>query len=109
MNTWIRDNWLKVVAILFVLGALAPIPYYAYYQLMNWIVVGAALMTAWQAYRQNSIGIVWVFALVAVVFNPVAPLYLHTDIWRIVDIVAAVLFMLSFFLIRPRVLVRPRI
>jgi len=100
--TWVRDNWLKVVAILFVLGALAPIPFYAYYQLMNWIVVGAALMAAWQAYKQNSLWLVWLFLLVAVIFNPLAPFYFSADMWRIVDIVAAVLFAISFFLIRPR-------
>jgi len=99
---WSRDNWLKVLAIAMALGALAPVPYYAYFQLMNWVVVVAALMTAWQAYRQNTFWIVWLFALVAVVFNPLAPLYLQADVWRIADIIAAALFVLSFFLVRTK-------
>ncbi len=102
MNAWIRDNWLKVIAIGLALGALAPVPYFAYFQLMNWIVVGAALMTVLQAYKQNSLWIVWVFAFVAVIFNPVAPLYFSPDVWRIADITVAALFALSFFLVKPK-------
>lgn len=102
MKTWMQDNWLKVLAIAMALGALAPIPYFAYFQLMNWVVVGAALMTALQAYKQKSIWLVWLFVLVAVVFNPVAPLYLSAEIWRYVDLVAATLFAISFFLVKPK-------
>src|SRR3990167_2032110 len=102
MNTWIYDNWLKVIAIGLALGALAPVPYFAYFQLMNWIVIGAALMTALQAYKQNSAWIAWLFALVAVIFNPVAPLYFSPDVWRIADVTVAVLFIVSFFLVKPK-------
>jgi len=99
---WIQHNWLKVVAILLALGALAPIPYYAYFQLMNWIVIGAALMTTLQAYKQRNSWVAWLFALVAVVFNPVAPFYFPTNLWHVADIVVAVLFLLSFLLVKPK-------
>lgn len=99
---WLSNNWLKVLGILFALGALAPIPFYAYYQLMNWIVVGAALVTAWQAYRAKKDWVVWLFILVAVIFNPLAPLYFSADVWRIADIVAALLLVLSFYLVRSK-------
>lgn len=102
MQQWLQDNWLKVLAILFALGALAPVPYFAYYQLMNWVVVGAALVTAWQAYKLNNLWLTWLFALVAVLFNPLAPLYFSADIWRFADIVVAILFVLSFFLVKPK-------
>ena len=102
MNQWIQDNWLKLLAIALALGALAPIPYYAYFQLMNWVVVGAALMTAWQAYKLGKLFPAWLFVLVAVVFNPLAPFYFSADVWRIADVVVAALFLVSFFLIRPK-------
>ncbi len=102
MSTWIQANWLKLLAIAMALGALAPIPYFVYFQLMNWIVVGAALVTAWQAYKQNSMWIVWVFALVAVVFNPVAPLYLSAVTWQMADVVVVVLFLISLILVKPK-------
>lgn len=100
MGAWLGNNWLKVLAMAMALGALAPIPYFAYFQLMNWVVVGAALMTALHAYKQNSMWIVWIFVLVAVVFNPVAPFYFSADVWRIADIVVAILFAASLLYVR---------
>lgn len=97
---WLRENWLKIVAILFLLGAIGHIQYYAYYQLMNWVVVGAAIVTSVQAYKQNRTWIAWLFVLLAVVFNPVAPLYFSADVWRIADLVAATIFAISFAFVR---------
>jgi len=99
---WIKFNWLKVVAIFLLIGALFSIPYFAYYQLMNWVVVGAALVTAWQAHAYNKGAWMWLFILVAVIFNPLAPFYFRTDVWQIADIVVAVLFMISFIFIRTK-------
>ncbi len=101
--TWIKFNWLKVVAIVMVLAAILPIQYFVYYQLMNWVVVGAAIVTALQARALKSESLMWLFILVAVVFNPVAPLHLRADVWQIVDIVVALLFIISFFVIKPKV------
>ncbi len=100
---WIQYNWLKVVAIAMVLTAILPIPYFAYYQLMNWVVVGAAIVTALQARALKMEWAMWLFILVAVVFNPIAPMYMRADVWQIADIVVAVLFILSFFIVRPKV------
>ena len=46
--------------------------------------------TVWQAYRGRKMVAVWLFAFVAVVFNLLAPLYLRSDIWQIVDLVVAI-------------------
>jgi len=85
-----------------VLGALDTSLPYVYFQLMTWVVAGAAVMTALQAYKHNMQTVAWVFAFVAVVFNPVAPLYLRSDIWQLVDIAAATLFVLSLLVLRPK-------
>lgn len=98
MNTWIINNWLKVLAIIALTGAVLGNFPFVYYQLMNWIVVGASIVTALQASRKNNLSIMWLFLLVAVVFNPVAPLYLAQDVWIIVDVVAGALFVLAFFI-----------
>lgn len=95
MNTFLSNHWLKLLAIVLLLGALGSFPF-VYYQIMNWVVVAAALVTVQQAYQRNMTALGWVFALVAVVFNPLAPLYLRADVWRIADVAAAVLFVISF-------------
>ena len=107
MKTWISYNWLKVLAIGFVFGAyylavsVVTVPF-AYYQFMNWIVVGASLVTALQASKQGKMFLMWVFVLVAVVFNPVAPMYFRADVWPIVDAVAGALFVISFIFLRAK-------
>lgn len=98
MNTFLSNHWLKLLAVLLLLGALGSFPF-VYYQLMNWVVVGASLVTVQQAYQRNMTALAWVFGLVAVVFNPLAPLYFRADVWQIADLTAAGLFVLSFFLI----------
>jgi hypothetical protein len=99
--TWIKQYWLQVLAIVALLGALGAWPF-AYYQLMNWIVLGAALSTAWMAYQRKQEAVAWLFLAVAVVFNPLAPLYLGPAVWKIADCIAAALFALSFLLLPMR-------
>ncbi len=102
--TWIKYNWLKLLAIAFLVGALQQFyafPF-AYYQYMNWVVLGAGLVTAQQANVQNKMFLVWLFILVAVTFNPVSPLYFRADIWQVTDLVAIALFIISFIFVRPQ-------
>ena len=103
MNAWLADNWLRLLAILMVLGVLgAPfasltLPY-AYYQLMNWVVVIASVVATWQAYREHNEWVMWLFILAAVIFNPVAPLFLSAQMWQIADALVVILFALSLYL-----------
>jgi hypothetical protein len=104
MKNWLNYNWLKLLAIVLVVGAIQKFysfPY-VYYQLMNWIVVGAALMTVRQAYVNKKTFIVWLFTFVAIFFNPIAPLYLTDSAWQIADIIVAILFFILFFIVRPK-------
>lgn len=100
---WIEYNWLKLVAVLMLAAALMPVPYYAYYQLMNWVVVGAALMSALQAQHNGKNWTAWLFILVAVVFNPVDSLHLRADVWQVADIIAASLLVCALFIARPQI------
>ena len=95
MQMWLKQNWLSVLAIVLALLALGTFPY-VYYQIMNWVLVFAALTVAWRAKKMQKELIMWLFVAVAVVFNPITPLYLRQDIWRALDIVVAVLFVYSF-------------
>ena len=100
MKTWIKKHWLSALAIVVALGPIAPfnLPT-VYYQLLNWVVAGAALKTAWHANKQGKEALAWFFVALAVIFNPVAPLYVLQNTWRVLDLVAAGCFITSFFLL----------
>ena len=102
MYQWLKDNWLRVVAVLFLLGTVTAPAYTVYYQLLNWFVLGAALTIAWLAKQQGKSFYMWLFVLMAVVFNPVAPLYLPQNTWRLLDGIAGLLLLASFFVVRPQ-------
>lgn len=67
---------------------------YGVYILSRWVITTAAI------YGAVIIPTGWRFALVAVavVFNPIVPLHLGRDVWKVVDAAAAVVFFISAFL-----------
>jgi hypothetical protein len=107
MKTWITFNWLKVLAVIFLAGAyflaMKEISFpFAYYQYLNWAVLGAGLMLSRQANMQDRDFFVWLGILIAVTFNPFAPMYFRSDIWIIVDLVTIALFIFSMFVLKPK-------
>lgn len=80
-----------LVAALFLLGALGRWPY-GYYVLLRWVVCAAAAYIAFQAHNSNRSGFVWAFGVVAVLFNPLSPIYLNREIWQVIDLLVAALF-----------------
>jgi hypothetical protein len=97
MKTWIENNAIKVFALLLLLGALMNPTQVAYYQLMNWVVLGSSIVSAWQAHKRGWWLVMWLFALIGVVFNPLAPIFLAQNVWPYVDIVVAGIFLISLW------------
>lgn len=94
MNMLFSRHWLVCLAIVLLLVALAPLPF-TYYQLMNWVVVGACVTTAMTAHAHKKTALVWMLIAIAVVFNPVEPIHFGANVWKALDVVAAVLLALS--------------
>jgi hypothetical protein len=86
----------KIIAIIALLVALGDNPYF-YYQILRWIVCGVAGYSAYIAFEQKNSTWSWIFAVIAVLFNPVAPFYFERAMWIFVDIIAALLIVVSIF------------
>ena len=80
-------------------GALAPLPY-GYYQMLRWLVFGISIYIAYKGYQWNRKWATWLFAGCAVLFNPILPIYLTREIWRPIDIVFGILFVVSIAVLR---------
>jgi len=83
------------------LGALAPWPY-GYYQLLRFVVCGVSVYIAFMAYQWEKIWSVWLFAFVALLFNPLIPIHLSRELWQPIDVICALLFAsIAFILKKP--------
>ncbi|OIO54797.1 hypothetical protein AUJ46_02310 [Candidatus Peregrinibacteria bacterium CG1_02_54_53] len=76
--------------------ALADFPY-AYYQILRWVVCGVAAYSAYNAHEHRSIVWTWIFGVVAILFNPIAPIHFQRETWMTLDVAAAVIFLISLF------------
>ncbi len=96
IKNWFKNNWFKIIAILFLFGALADNPY-SYYQFLRWIVLGVGSYSAYLAY--NSGRKIWmvIFGGIALLFNPIIPFYLSRNTWQMIDVVVAILFIIALF------------
>jgi hypothetical protein len=86
----------KIVLAIALLLALAPLPY-AYYQLLRWAVCGVAAFSAYQAYEKQKNAWMWIFGALAVLFNPIVPIYLSKQVWAILDVISAIILFTSLF------------
>lgn len=90
---------LRSTAAIMCLVALVDLPY-AYYQILRWVVCISAIWTAFIARSANRTG--WTVALVviAILFNPIAPIHLERQTWAVVDVLTAILFVASLRSVR---------
>lgn len=86
-----------VAAAVLLVVALGQHPY-GYYTFLRWAVTIAALVVAWVAWRSPQQWATWPFVGTAVLFNPIAPVYLDRETWRPIDIICAIAFLASLVL-----------
>ena len=82
--------------------ALADMPS-GYYVLMRIIVCVSSAIIAYGSYkRENSLnGSAILFGLMAILFNPIIPVYLYDrQIWMPIDIIGALLFVIKGFVFK---------
>ena len=70
-----------------------------FYTLLRWVCCAAFVYSAIAAFQMNRVAWTWVFGILAALFNPLAPVYLHRATWQTIDcaaigviVVAAVAF-----------------
>ncbi len=65
---------------------------YSVFILLRWVVSGGAALLALVAHEEEASGWMWVMVGVLIVFNPFVPIHLRRDTWRILDLLAAGIF-----------------
>ena len=88
----------RIIAAIFLFIALMELPY-GYYRLLRVIVCGVACYSLYISLMLEAKGWLWAFGIIAVLFNPLIPIHLTREIWAAFDIGAAVIFIISIFVI----------
>lgn len=88
-----------IVASVLLLGALGDWPY-GYYQLLRFVVCGVSMYVAFMAYKRQRVWATWLFGIMAILFNPLAPIHLSRELWQPIDFACAVLFVVMAFLLK---------
>jgi len=92
-----KNNFIKyfiILTILMLFGAIAEWPY-GYYTLLRWITCIASILIAFQAFEKNIDWAKVVFIVIAILFNPLAPIYLSRSTWIPLDVITAIFFIFA--------------
>lgn len=67
-----------------------------YYQILRWVVCICSGILAYQFYvKQSKLFILYL--CIAILFNPVAQIYLGKELWKLADIITALAFIPAVF------------
>jgi len=70
----------------------------AYYTLLRVVVSLGAILAVYLAIREKNYVWAFIFTIVAIIFNPLFPVYLHRKLpWMPIDIIVGLLFLLLAF------------
>lgn len=87
-----------MLTVFMLFGAIAELPY-CYYILLRWITCITSILVAFQAFEKNIDWAKVVFIVIAILFNPLAPVYLSRSTWIPLDIITAILFIFAIRII----------
>jgi hypothetical protein len=82
---------LGVIVSLLLFWALAKHSY-GYYTFLRWATCGVASYFAYLTYEVKPKWWFFIFIFIALLFNPIIPVYLDEDIWGVIDIIAGIYF-----------------
>jgi hypothetical protein len=73
---------------------------YGYYILLRWAICGISVFVAYNAYKWNYKGRVWILGFIALLFNPLIPVHLDKETWAFVDLLVAGVYLVGIFKIK---------
>lgn len=88
----------KLLVVAMLVAALGYHPY-DYYTLLRWVVCVISVLVAAKAGGEGKRSWMWVFVVIALFFNPLFPVHLRRQTWAIIDVLTALVFVVSLYFI----------
>ena len=92
----------RVAAVILLVWALAEGHSYDYFTFLRYATTGVALWSSFVASKNEKIYWIWAMVGVAILFNPIIPIHFDRRIWRLIDLLTAMIFGISIFTLRPK-------
>jgi len=93
-------NILTIISVAMLFLAIPSLFSYGYYQFLRWVVTGTAIFILYLSYKLDKKMWLWLMAAIAILFNPILPIYFDKETWVVIDLVVALLFLVSIFKIK---------
>lgn len=91
-----------LIAIGMLILAIPPIWPYGYYILLRLVVSGVAVYAIYVGYNVDLRTIPVILGIIALLFNPIIPIYLKKEVWIVIDIIVAIVFLITIFILRKK-------
>jgi hypothetical protein len=92
----------SIISILMLLAGVPKFFPYGYYTLLRLVVCGTGTYISYISFKNEKQIIGFLAILVALLFNPIIPIYLDKEIWVIIDLFVAIFFGVSIFMLKNR-------
>jgi hypothetical protein len=80
-----------ILAILFLFIGILDMPY-GYYEFLRIAITVISIYFVFIFYKKDKTLLMWIFILIAVLFNPLFVIHLNKELWKYIDIGSALLF-----------------
>ncbi len=75
---------------------------YGYFTFLRFIVCFVAAYNAFLAHSKHKVEWAWILGGIAVLFNPIVPLHMNRQLWIVIDVLVAAIFIISLFFVKRR-------
>lgn len=87
-------KWLVIASGVLLLFGMLNLPY-GYYNFLRLAICISSAIVAYHFYNSQKTLWTLIFGAIALLFNPIVPVYLTKSLWVVIDLIAAILFFTS--------------
>lgn len=93
-------KWLSIISATLLILAIPSFLPYDYYIILRWVITISAIINAVGFNKSKLTGWVLIFSALAILFNPLFPIYLNKSSWVAIDLISTIIFFLSAYSIK---------
>ena len=86
-----------LISIGVLLWALIPTNPYGYYIFLRIVVCAVCIFLANYSLKNEYNNWIWVFGVIAIIYNPIIRVHLNRSLWSIINIITIIILIISFF------------